>query len=41
MQLELIDDLPFITITVAYQDRSVDISKVLIDLSHLDIDFFN
>jgi hypothetical protein len=31
MQLQLIDDLPFATITVAYQGRFVEIPKVLID----------
>lgn len=31
MQLRLIDDLPFITVTAAYQNTSVDIPNVLVD----------
>ncbi len=31
MQLTLIDDLPFITVTAAYQNTSVDIPNVLVD----------
>lgn len=31
MQLTLIHDLPFITVTAAYQNKSVDIPNVLVD----------